>query len=58
MKSYDDLKAEMELIQQQMLEAKKKEGVNARKEVKRLCNEFCFTAGILKGSLGEGRMKQ
>ena len=45
MKSYEELKAEMETIQQQM-------------EVKRLCKEFGFTAGMLKGSLAEGRKKQ
>ena len=32
MKSYDELKAEMEAIQQQMVEAKKNERVNALKE--------------------------
>ena len=26
-------------------------------EVKRLCKEFGFTAGMLKGSLAEGRKK-
>ena len=51
MKSYDELKAEMEAIQQQMVEAKKNERANALKEVKRLCKEFGFTAGMLKGSL-------
>ena len=51
MKSYDDLKAEMEAIQQQMVEAKKSERANALKKVKRLCKEFGFTAGMLKGSL-------
>ena len=30
---------------------------NALKEVKRLCKEFGFTAGMLKGSLAEGREK-
>ena len=30
---------------------------NALKEVKRLCKEFGFTAGMLKGSLAEGRKK-
>jgi len=54
-KSYDELKAEMGAIQQQMVEAKKKERANALKEVKRLCKEFGFTAGMLKGSLAEGR---
>jgi len=55
MKSYDELKAEMETIQQQMVEAKKSERTNALKEVKRLCKEFKFTAGMLKGSLAKGR---
>ena len=49
MKSYDELNAEMEAIQQQMAEAKKNERANALKEVKRLCKEFGFTAGMLKG---------
>ena len=38
-----------------MVEAKKNERANALKEVKRLCKEFGFTAGMLKGSLAEGR---
>ena len=54
MKSYDELKAEMEAIQQQMVEAKKNERANALKEVK----HFGITAGMLKGSLAEGRKKQ
>ena len=58
MKSYDELKAEMETIQKQMAEAKKNERANALKEVKRLCKEFGFTAGMLKGSIAEGRKKQ
>ena len=45
----------MEAIQQQMVEAKKNERANALKEAKRLCKEFCFTAGMLKGSLAKGR---
>jgi hypothetical protein len=55
MKSYDELKAEMETIQQQMAKAKKSERTNALKEVKRLCKEFGFTAGMLIGALAEGR---
>ena len=55
MKSYYELKAEMETIQQQMAEAKKSERTNALKEVKRLCKEFGFTAGMLKGALAKGR---
>ena len=58
MKSYDELKAEMETIQQQMAEAKKSERTNALKEVKWLCKEFGFTAGMLKGALAEGRNKK
>ena len=57
MKLYDELKAEMEAIQQQMVEAKKNESTNAQKKVKRLCKEFGFTAGMLKGALVEGRKK-
>ena len=38
-------------------EAKKNERTNALKEVKRLCKEFGFTAGMLKGSLAGGRKK-
>ena len=55
MKSYDELKAEMETIQQQMVEAKKNERTDALKEVKHLCKEFGFKAGMLKGSLAKGR---
>ena len=56
MKSYDELKAEMEAIQQQMAKAKKNERAEALKTVKRLCKEFGFTAGMmLKGALAKGR---
>ena len=55
MKSYDVLKAEMEVIQHRMVEAKKNERANALKEVKRLYKEFGFTAGMLKGALAKGR---
>ena len=57
MKYYDELKAEMKAIQQQMVEAKNNERANALKEVKRLCKEFGSAAGMLKGSLAEGRKK-
>ena len=55
-KSYDELKAEMDAIQLQRVEAKN-ERANALKKVKRLCKEFGFTAGMFKGSLAEGRKK-
>ena len=51
MRSYDELKAEIESIQQQMLEAKKNERANALKE-------FGITAGMLKVSLTEGRKQK
>ena len=57
MKSYDELKADMEAIQQQMVEAKKNERANTLKEVKRLCKKFEFTGGMLKGLLVEERKK-
>ena len=41
-----------------MLESKKSELVNARKEVKRLFKEFAFTAGMLKGALAEGSSRK
>ena len=47
----------METIQQQIIKAKKNERANTLKEVKRLCEEFGFTAGMLKGSIAEGRKK-
>ena len=47
----------METIQQQTVEAKKNERANVLKEVKRLFKKFGFTAGMLKGSLAEGRKK-
>ena len=40
-----------------MVEAKKNERANTLKEVKRLCKEFGFKAGMLKDSLAEGRKK-
>ena len=58
MKSYDELQAEMEVVQQQMVEAKKKELANVLKDVKSLFKEFCFTAGMLKGSLTKGRVEK
>ena len=47
----------MEAIQQQMVKAKKNERASALKEVKRLCNEFGFTAGMAKDSLAGGRKR-
>jgi hypothetical protein len=38
-----------------MNKAKKNERADALKEVKRLCKEFGFTAGMLKGFLAKRR---
>ena len=58
MKLYDEFKVEMIAIQQQMVEAKKNERANVLKEVERLCKEFGFTAGMLKGALAKGRKSE
>ena len=58
MNSYDELKAEMEEYQQQMVEAKRNERANQLKELKRHCKEFGFNAGILRGLFTEGRNTQ
>ena len=57
MKSCDELKVEMEAIQQQMVGANQDERANALKEVKRLCKKFGFTTGMPKGSLAGGMRK-
>jgi len=48
MKFYDELKAEMETIQQQMAEVKKSQRTGALKKVKELCKEFSFSTGMLR----------
>jgi len=58
MKSYDELKAELDTIQQPMAEATKNERTDALQKVKGLCKEVGVIAEMLKGSLVEGRKKQ
>ncbi len=48
MKSYDELKARVKTILEQMAEAKKNEITADSKKVKELCKEFGFTAWMLK----------
>jgi len=55
MKFYDEFKAEIEAIHQQMVERKNNECANALKKVKWLCKEFPFTVVILKDKLAERR---
>ena len=50
MKSYDELKAEMKVIQQLMVQAKKSKRTNALKEIKLLSKEFGIIAEMLKGT--------
>ncbi len=38
-----------------MVEAKQNECAYALKDVKRLCKDFGFTVGMLKGTLAKGR---
>ncbi len=49
MKFYDELKAEMEGVQQQMVEAKKNKCAEVLRTVKYLCKEFGFISRMLKG---------
>lgn len=53
-KSYDELKAEMVIILQQMVEATKNKFSNAFEEVNRLCKEFRFIERIFKSALTDG----
>ena len=54
MKSYSELKSEMDNLEAQMEQAKKRERAEALKKVKQLCKEFGFTAGMLQGVLAKG----
>ncbi|MFL2845750.1 MAG: hypothetical protein ACJ0BO_05755 [Candidatus Puniceispirillaceae bacterium] len=58
MKSFDQLKAGMETIQQQMAEAKKNERKDALIEIRRLCREFGFTAGMREDAFVAGWKKR
>ena len=57
-KSYDELRAGMERIRYQIVEAKRNERANRLKPVKRFCKEFALTGGPLKDSLAEGSKKR
>ena len=53
LQSFDDLKNEIDAILRAMVEAKKKETVNALKEVKCLCKELGLIAGMFNLSLAK-----
>ena len=55
MKSYSELKSEMDNLEAQMEQAKKRERTEALKKVKQLCKEFGFTARMVQGVLAKGR---
>ena len=57
MKSYDELKPEMEVNQKQLVDATENGHAYALKNVKPIFKEFGYNAGLLKGSLIEGRKK-
>ena len=54
MKNYDELQAEMDQLEPQMADAKKRERTAALNKVKELCKEFSLTVGMRKGALAEG----
>ena len=53
MKSYYDLKSEIQSIQKQLVEARKYERTNALKKVKKLSKEFSFTSDEVKSEKEE-----
>ena len=57
MKPYDELKAEMRTIKQQIVEENKNEPIEALNKVNNLYKEFVFTAVVLKDSLSEALKK-
>ena len=55
MSKLDELRKKQAEIEAQIEEVKKSERAEALKTVKKLCKEFGFTAGMLKGSLAPSR---
>ncbi|MFK8077296.1 MAG: hypothetical protein AB8B84_11970 [Granulosicoccus sp.] len=55
MKSYKGETAEMEEIQQQKVDAKKRERANGLKKATCVCKDFGLNAEMLNGSLARGR---
>ena len=53
MKSYDELKAEMEAIQQQVVEGKKNERASSLKELKHLCKVWIYCWNV-ESCVGKG----
>ena len=55
MKSVKEINTEIKQLQAELIETNKFEHKDALVEVKRLCKEFGFTAGMFKGALAEGQ---
>ena len=55
MSTLAELQRQKEELEKQIETAKKNERAEALKTVKKLCKEFGFTAGMLRGSLVEKR---
>jgi len=57
MSTLAELKRQKEEIEKQIKTVRKNERAEALKTVKKLCKEFGFTAGMLRGSLKEKNRK-
>ena len=57
MSTLAELQRQKAELEKQIETAKKNERAEALKTVKKLCKEFGFTAGMLRGSLAEKKTK-
>ena len=57
MKSYNELKAELKAIQEDLEIARNRERPDAIKKVRQLRNDFNLSLGVIKGSLSESRVQ-
>lgn len=55
MSTLAELQQQKAELEKQIETAKKSERAEALKTVKKLCKEFGFTAGMLRGALAKGR---
>jgi len=58
MSTLAELQRQKAELEKQIETAKKSERAEALKTVKKLCKEFGFTAGMLRGSLAKGKNKK
>ena len=57
MKSYNELKAELKAIQEDLEIARNRERPDAIKKVRQLRNDFNLSLDVIKGSLSESRVQ-